>query len=178
MIYVRSQIPYRLLTLVLAAFFLTTVAAASPERASAGCKHSSKPIKNIAKPNARDAIGCLFNKNRWAENLKRNAQLERAAQSHSSRMASTGCFSHQCSGEPPLRERVARTGYLSGASGWELGEVLLYARDETTSRAIVNAWMNSSTHRSTIKKPSFDHVGVGIAFQRGLVYVTADFGHR
>ena len=179
MLWVRSHATRRLLTLVFVGFFATVaLAATAPAPAQANCSHSAESVNRISKKNARSAIQCLFNKMRSAKNVKRNGNLEQAAQNHSSTMASSGCFSHQCLGEPNLRDRVARTGYLRGASGWELGEVILVAHDQTSSRNIANAFGSSSSHRATITKSSFDHVGIGISFRGGRVYVTGDFGHR
>jgi len=152
--------------------------AGMPATAQAGCNHSGKSVKNMSKKNARSAIACLFNKGRSAPNVKRNGDLEKAAQGHSAVMANKRCVSHQCPGEAALKERVARTGYLKGASGYELGEVVLYGSSGASPRQIVDMWMNSSSHRSTIRHSSFDHVGVGLAMDGGMVFATADFGHR
>ena len=153
-------------------------AAASPPTAEAGCNKSGKAIKNISKKTARDAIVCLFNKGRSAKNVKRSGNLKQAAQWHSSVMANQRCFAHQCPGEPSLKERVARSGYLRGASGYELGEVIIYQRDDASPRRLVRKWLGSSSHAAIIRKSSFDHVGVGISFSSGLVWSAADFGHR
>ena len=152
--------------------------ASTPASAQAGCSHSGDSLKRISKKNARSAIGCLLNKGRSAPNVRRHGDLERAAQNHSAVMASKHCLSHQCPGEPNLKERVARTGYLRGASNYELGEIILYGRSRSSPRKIVDKWLNSPPHRSVITKSSFDHVGVGLAHDSGLVFVTADFGHR
>ena len=150
----------------------------APATAQAGCNHSGDSVKRISKKNARQAITCLFNKGRSAPNVKRNGDLEQAAQGHSSVMARKRCVSHQCPGEADLKQRVARTGYLNGASGYELGEVIIYGTSGASPRQMVDKWMNSSSHRSTITKSSFDHVGVGLSMEGGMVYATADFGHR
>jgi len=149
-----------------------------PATAQAGCNHSGQSVKNISKKNARSAITCLFNKGRSAPNVKRNGDLERAAQGHSAVMARKRCVSHQCPGEADLKQRVARTGYLNGASGYELGEVIIYGPSGASPRQMVDKWMNSSSHRSTITKSSFKHVGVGLSMDGGMVFATADFGHR
>ena len=65
---------------------------------------------------ARDAILCLINDERDQRRLPaldRNKKLQKAAQRHNERMDGTGCFSHQCPGEPALDARLD-VDYLSG----------------------------------------------------------------
>ncbi len=154
------------------------LALGAPAPAQAGCPHSGESVRSISKGNARAAIGCLFNKERSAENVEDNGDLHDAAQNHAATMAAQNCYSHQCSGEGDLRERVARTGYLRGASDYELGEVILIAKAKASSRQIVNAWMNSPGHNANITKSSYDHVGVGLSIRNGRAYVSGDFGSR
>ncbi|MDQ3729151.1 MAG: CAP domain-containing protein [Actinomycetota bacterium] len=149
-----------------------------PASAQAGCAKSGEPVRSISKKNARAAIGCLFNKERTAANVKRNGDVETAAQRHSGVMASKYCYSHQCPGEPDLKERIARTGYLRGASGFELGEVIHRLVDNASPRQIVREWMNSPPHGDAIRKSSYDHVGIGISIRGGLVFATGDLARR
>jgi uncharacterized protein YkwD len=160
------------------AALLVALAAWTPASAQAGCKHSGQSIKKISKKNARSAIGCLFNKKRSARNVKRDGSLEKAAQGHSSVMAAKNCYSHQCPGEPNLRDRIARTGYMRGSSNYGLGEVIMIANARASARQIVGAWMNSSGHASNIKNSGWEHTGIGLSIKRGAVYATADFGRR
>ena len=164
----------------LLAFLLAVLAFAAgvPASAQAGCNHSGESVRSITKDNARAAIGCLFNKERSADNVKGNGDLHDAAQSHSAVMASQNCYSHQCSGEGNLLQRVARTGYLRGSSSYELGEVILIASDKASSRQIVSAWMGSPGHRANIMRSSYDHVGVGLSIRSGRVYASGDLGSR
>jgi len=157
---------------------LLALAVWAPASAQAGCKHSGESVKSVSKKNARAAIGCLFNQKRSARNVKRDGDLERAAQNHASVMAAQNCYSHQCSGEPDLRQRAARTGYMRGSTSYGLGEVILVMSAKASSRQIVSAWMGSSAHRSNIQNSSWEHTGVGVAIRRGGVYATGDFGRR
>ena len=157
---------------------VAVLAIAAPAPALTGCPDSGKSVRSIPKEAARTAIQCLFNNKRSARNLSRNGDLESAAQRHSGTMASQRCVSHQCSGEPDLLKRVSRTGYLRGSSNWGLGEVIIAGGARGTPRQIVKAWMNSPGHRDNIKRPSHEHVGIGLSIRDGSVYVAADFGHR
>jgi uncharacterized protein YkwD len=163
---------------LLALVAVFALSAASAPSAEASCRHSGKSVKNISKKNARQAMLCLMNKGRSAKNLKRNGDLERAAQNHAGVMASKNCFSHQCPGEPSLKERVARTGYLSGSSNYGLGEVIIVQRAKASPRRLVRKWLESSSHASVIRKSSFDHVGIGLSIRNGFVWSAADFGYR
>jgi uncharacterized protein YkwD len=153
------------------------ITSAQPTQAKAGCKFSTESVRSISKKKARTAIKCLINKER-SPNTKLRNDLNRAAQSHSATMAARHCLSHQCPGEAALPTRVARTGYLRGSRSYELGEIVLNAQDHANSRQIVRKWLGSPSHTATMKKSSFDHVGVGIARNGGLVYATADFGRH
>jgi uncharacterized protein YkwD len=157
---------------------LALLAFGMPATAQAGCSHSGKPVRSISKQNARNAISCLFNKERSARNVKRVGALKKAAQNHSAVMASQRCMSHQCSGEPALPERVSRTGYLRGASSYELGEIVLAGPAKSSSRVIVSRWMNSSGHRAVLMDSSYEHVGVGLSISDGSVWATGDFGSK
>lgn len=169
----------KLLLLPLAALLaFAALAAGAPDSAQAGCNKSGKAVKNISKQTARNAMVCLFNKGRSAPNLRRVAGLKTSAQNHSGVMAAKQCFSHQCPGEPSLKERVARTGYLRGAEGYELGEIIICRPANATPRELVRLWLNSSSHRAVIQKSSFNHVGVGLSIRNGVVWSAADFGHR
>ena len=164
--------------LITATTVLVSLAFGLPATAQAGCKHSADPIRSISKKNARSAIGCLFNDRRSSANVKRRGDIEKAAQNHSATMARQWCLSHQCPGEANLKVRVERTGYLRGASGYELGEVVLSGPAKSSARDVVSRWMNSSGHRAVIMKSSYDHAGVGLSIRSGVVFATGDFGHR
>lgn len=167
-----------LLAAVAALLGVFALSAAAPPPAEAGCKKSGKSVRNISKKTARNAMVCLFNKGRSARNVKRNGDLKQAAQNHAGVMASHECFSHQCGGEPSLKERVARTGYLSGTSSYGLGEVIIVQRAKASPRRLVRKWLDSSSHASVIRNSTFDHVGVGLSIRDGFVWSAADFGHR
>lgn len=169
----------KLLLLPLAALLtFGALAAGAPDTAQAGCKKSGKAVKSISKQTARNAMVCLFNKRRSAPNLRRVAGLKSSAQNHAGVMAAKECFAHQCPGEPSLKERVARTGYLRGAEGYELGEIIIVQPANSSPRRLVRLWMNSSPHRAVIQKSSFDHAGVGLSIRDGFVWSAVDFGHR
>lgn len=96
--------------------------------------------------------------------LKLNPLLTKSAELKAAKMLETNCWSHYC---PP------------GSDPWvyfdEAGYMYLYAGENlaegfTNIDVLMNAWMNSKTHRENILKPEFKEVGFGI--------VTGDYQNR
>jgi len=152
-----------------------SIGAGAPGSALAGCSGSGDPTAELGKKTARDAVACLFNKERNAKNVKRNKDLEKAAQSHTEYMRSNKCFEHQCPGELSLEGRVKRTGYSSSPY---VGEVLVAYPALATPQDIVKAWMKSPDHRDVILGRSFKDVGIGLSVRDETVLYTAVLGHK
>jgi uncharacterized protein YkwD len=63
-----------------------------------------------------------------------------------------------------MAQRVKRTGYLSGARRWALGEDIGCGTGSAASAAgIVQAWMASPPHRAVILDGRFRELGLGVA---------------
>jgi len=133
-------------------------------KASDCANAKAKPSK-LSTPEARKAIACLINKRRsnaGLPSLDRHRALQKSAQRHNNRMHGTGCFAHQCPGEPGLDTRIRSTGYLSGANRWKYAENVAWGRGKRGSPAnVVEAWMHSSGHRANILSNDFRDLGVG-----------------
>lgn len=86
--------------------------------------------------------------------LTYNPTLERAARTHANLMASRNTLSHTVGGT--LRERVTAAGY-QGAVGENLGA------GQTTLEDVIEGWLNSSGHRSTLLSPNFTEFGLAAA---------------
>jgi uncharacterized protein YkwD len=152
--------------------------------AGAGCANANAGLSSLSKGETRTAFICLFNQSRSAADVFNNRDLQQAAQSHTNTMRAQNCFSHQCSGEPGLKQRVRSTGYFNG--GGRVGEIIAYAdadppppgqpNGEDTPNTVVNRWLNSSIHRSLIRDAGFEDVGVGVNVQGGDALITAVFG--
>jgi uncharacterized protein YkwD len=92
-------------------------------------------------------------------------------------------FAHVSPAGGTLSDRVARTGYLRGASGSSLGEVLAWTdRARATPRTAVRALMHSVPHRRVILTAAYREVGISVVghaplacVRRGATFV-ADFG--
>ena len=115
--------------------------------------------------------------------LRLNRKLSKAALRHSRAMARRRFFSHTSPNGTDFVERIRRTGYLTGARSWAVGENIAYGSgDRATPRSIGNAWMDSAGHRANILSSSYRAIGIGIALGTpsggaGATYTT-DFGRR
>ena len=146
------------------------------------------PPEQLRVGEARKAVLCLLNAERSAHGLRRldrNKKLQKAAQKHNQEMLGTGCFAHECPGEPTLEDRLEDIYLVGDVVRWALGENVAWGlKDHGTPRAIVQTWMSSSGHRANILHGDFREVGIGFSAGSpssngapGGIY-TADFGLR
>ncbi len=151
-----------------------STATSAPDR---GAERVTEQTARPGTPGAfRQRVVVLTNnrrRNRGCGNLVRNRALDRAAQTHTRKMANRNQLSHQLPGEPSLGVRVRRAGYnwrMVGeniASGWP------------TPESVVRAWMNSRGHRRNILNCRYQHIGVGyVVSGSGTPYWTQVFGRR
>jgi uncharacterized protein YkwD len=124
-----------------------------------------------------------------------NGQLAIIAREHSQDMASNNFFSHtNLRGEGP-DERATRHGYpirkpLGGGSymvgigenigmmptGNVVGVGYVGSNIESIAQAQVQSWMDSPGHRSNILNTNYNAIGVGVAYDGHLYYIsTQDF---
>jgi hypothetical protein len=106
--------------------------------------------------------------------LKTNEALRKAAQAKADDMAKKGYFAHQSPDGKTPWYWIDQTGYTYIAAGENLAINFDYSKD------VVNAWMNSPTHRANIVKAKYQEIGIGIAegFYQGrpTVFVVQMFG--
>ncbi|HEU4411746.1 MAG TPA: CAP domain-containing protein [Polyangiaceae bacterium] len=103
--------------------------------------------------------------------LRWDDRLGRAAQSHSTDMATKNYFSHTSPDGRTFVDRVKAEGYTFSA----LGENI--AAGQTTASQVVNAWLKSAGHCKNIMNPNFRDIGIGHATGGSFgVYWTQDFG--
>lgn len=94
--------------------------------------------------------------------LSRSGALEAAARRHGTDMVTRRYFAHVSPSGGTLDKRARRAGYLTGPC-WILGENLGWAPPALASaRAVVDAWMDSPSHRAVILDPRFRQIGVGL----------------
>jgi uncharacterized protein YkwD len=171
---------------VAASFFSSVLGAEAKKQTEGPCPYADASGREINSAQAAEAIVCLINKeraNHGAGPLEASGQLAKAAQGHSNRMVKRGCYAHVCPGEPGIGPRVKKTGYLKGASSMSVGEnIAALGGQRATPARIVEKWMKSSSHRSTMLRGTFEHVGIGMSHgtpwggRKGGATYTADFG--
>jgi uncharacterized protein YkwD len=154
--------------------------------ASAACSAADVTASQASNSTLVRATLCVLNAQRARHHLPRlslNSKLSSAARRHSQAMVSGKFFSHDSADGSSFLDRIRRTGYLSGAGSWSVGENIAYGSgDRSSPRSIGRAWMNSPPHRANILSRSFREIGIGVAYGipvggGGATYTT-DFGTR
>ena len=169
-----------------AALVVLLVAAPSASAAGACSAAHASPAGKASKRALVRATLCVLNAHRARNDLRPlrlNRRLSRAARRHSRAMARRNFFSHDSLSGASFVDRIRRTGYLTGARSWSVGENIAYGTGgRSTPASISRAWMNSPGHRANILSRSFNRIGIGIARGTpggggGGTYTT-DFGRR
>lgn len=109
---------------------------------------------DITSENIVKNINIIRKQNSLSE-LNPNPKLQSAAFAKSSDMILRNYFDHYAFGLTPWIF-IKNSGYEYSAAGENL------ARGFSTSEGIVNAWMNSPSHRANILNPNFEDIGVGV----------------
>ncbi len=92
-----------------------------------------------------------------AGDVSENDLLQRAAQAKAQDMAANGYFSHVGpDGKTPWKW-ISDSGYKYQYAGENLAVRFIDSKD------VVNAWMQSPTHRENIVKPVYTEIGIGVA---------------
>ena len=133
-------------------------------------------VAHAQAPDAVTDLAARINRERISRGLPPyalNAQLTRAAQTQASDIARTGDYSHIGSDGSTVFDRVARTAFGAYSWGRRLGENWAWYPNAATA---MNAWMDSSPHRSNILHSLYREIGVGIAPSRGNTIFVVDFG--
>jgi hypothetical protein len=105
-----------------------------------------------------DNIVKLVNEERVANGvnpLKVNVELQSAAVAKSQDMIARDYFDHYAFGETPWMF-ILQAGYNYSIAGENL------AQGYSSAEGVVNAWMNSPSHRANILNPNFQEIGVGV----------------
>lgn len=160
---------------------------AAPAASTESCSGADARLAQVGGQRVESATLCLLNierERRGRRPLRADRALAGAADAFARRMVRERFFNHVAPGGSTVASRVRATSYLQGASGWALAENIAWGGGELgTPRAIVQAWMHSSSHRQNILDGSLTDIGIGVvngapvAGARGMTYVT-DFGRR
>jgi hypothetical protein len=109
------------------------------------------------------------------EDLKYNSLLSESAKAKAESMLLTNCWSHYCpEGKSPW-DFFDESGYKYQYAGENLAEGF------STVSNVINAWMNSPTHRENILNSNFTEVGFGFAYgdfqgKENNMIITVHFG--
>ena len=141
-------------------------APAGPARAQAAACPAADIVLGPASPADVEAgVSCLvgaIRAERGLPALEPSAALEALAQRHGVAMVARRYFAHVSPSGGTVDKRARRLGYLAGPC-WILGEDLGWAPPEVASaRAVVDAWMESASHRAVILDPRFREIGIGL----------------
>jgi uncharacterized protein YkwD len=140
---------------------------AQANAAGSPCAQATASAASVGAGVAGRAVRCLVNAQRAAHGLRplrASGDLRRAAHLHAVDMVRRRYFDHVSPDGRTMAERVKRTGYLSGARRWALGENIGWGSGASASAGgIVSAWMDSPGHRAVILDRRFGEVGLGIA---------------
>jgi len=102
----------------------------------------------------------LHNSNRTANGiggLSVNSQLATSATNKAQAMLSSNCWDHYCPPGTSPWTFILGVGYEYIYAGENLGEGF------TNSNTLMNAWMNSASHRANVLNGNFTEIGIGFA---------------
>jgi uncharacterized protein YkwD len=122
----------------------------------------------------------LHNRERESNGLGRfsvNTLLNKSAQAKAQAMLDSNCWSHYCPNGKSPWDFFDAAGYTYIYAGENLAQGFF------DNESVMQAWMNSPTHRENILKPEFNEVGIGIAYGdfQGIddnIVITVHFGSR
>jgi len=156
-----------LLAAALATLAAVALIAAPNAGAAKSCASASRPAAALSPAAENKALLCSINLVR-AQNsvppVRTSSVLRGTALTHSLLMVATGCFDHECPGEPSLFLRLRDAGYPPCGCRWSASENIAYgAGTHSAPAAVVGAWMDSPDHRAAMLNEKLRFVGIGIA---------------
>lgn len=134
------------------------------------------PSRRLVQREMEDRVVELVNEQRTSNGcraLTPSGKLRKAARRHTVTMAQAGVMSHQLPGEAKFSTRITRAGYR----GWRLVAENI-ARGFSSPESVMDAWMNSPSHRHNILNCRLREIGVGVVLEDDQLWWTQDFGTR
>jgi uncharacterized protein YkwD len=130
------------------------------------CKRAGSQFEPGSLARIRWKTKCLIDRTRVRRGLSRlrhSRALRRSAKAHGLDMVRRAYFSHSSPDRSSLTTRIARSGYLSSARGWAVGENLGCVPEAgRPGLSVFRAWMRSPAHRRLILNPVYSEVGLSI----------------
>jgi uncharacterized protein YkwD len=159
-----AALPRALLLILVVAVAAFAVAPARAQVAAA-CAAAGQPLGATTAAAVEAAIVCRVNGERAERGLApvaRHGALELSAGRHAADMVARRYFAHVSPSGGNVEKRARRAGYLT-APCWALGEDLGWAPpDAASADAVVDAWMDSPTHRAVILDGDFREARIGL----------------
>src|SRR4029077_19592044 len=144
------------------ALYCAVILLASALSLYAGAQSMSPAEKRILEELNHERIKNGLNPLEW------NEQAATAARVHTGLLVENASLSHQFPGEASLPERLGATGARFNVAA-ENGARTQWIED------VHPALMGSSGHRANMLSPRYNAVGIGVAEDKGRIYVTQDF---
>lgn len=109
--------------------------------------------------------------------LSYSSLLSKSAQAKAEAMVASDCWSHYCPNGKSPWDFFDDAGYAYVFAGENL------AHGFSDNEAVMQAWMNSPTHRENVLKKEFTEVGIGIAYGKfqgvqNNIIIAVHFGSR
>lgn len=141
---------------------------------------TAAPVPSAAPVSLADQVLALVNQRRGiagAKSLKLNAKLTAVAEAHSQDMALNDYLEHASLDGRSPEARILASGYNAFTTSENVAGGL------ATPESVVQAWMNSPSHRENMLNPKLTEMGVGCYFLENDLgstnyryYWTQDFG--
>jgi uncharacterized protein YkwD len=144
---------------------LAALAAGAPgaDAQSAPCANADAQPGSVSNDALADALTCLVNserENRGLRVLSMSPKLANAEGRHVRDMVENRYISHRGTDGSLPADRARRTGYLRNYKTFLIGEDLAWGQGSAgRPSVIVNAWMNSATHRRNLLDSRFRQFG-------------------
>lgn len=139
-------------------------------------------VERVEAPALESRIIVLTNAERARHGLAplaADAPLTRAARAHSEEMIRLDYFAHE---SPTAALRTpSRRAAKAGCTDVEVGENIAFYEGyegDDVARRVVADWMNSPGHRANILRPSYTHIGIGLAWGGGKITVSQEMSGR
>jgi uncharacterized protein YkwD len=166
-----------------------SLALGATAHASAACPGADLSADRQTPAALELSLLCLINEQRSAAGLGTlapNAQLRVAALAHSGDMVRRGYFDHASHDGRDFIDRIVATGYTRKTRQWVVGENLAWGSGGmSTPSSLVQAWMDSPSHRENLMRARFREIGLGAvtgtpqdAGDAGGITVASEFGYR
>lgn len=154
-------------TIAVVALAMLAMTAAPGASGEGRCGRFAQAPRQATDHQLRTSVLCLVNlarERRGIAPLRFDRSLRDSATGHSRSMVRSSQLTHYGPSGSTLASRVARSGYLAGASSYRLAENIGAGRGrgEGSARAIVRRWMDSSEHRANILDRGLRDFGVGV----------------